>query len=520
MSGEPAGGAGSGYRGADRRGSGSGHTPTSGTVVARDGLLLVAAAATLSTAAAAAWHVSVAGPVLSPVLAGAGSGLALLIGEHGYVRWRLVGDMVAARVAAALFVYGVVVIPLACTSGDGAVGTIVAWLGTMAALVLLLPVIWDPDVDSTARLAGTVGAVAGATGAFVLAAFAAPGIAIGLTELRLGPAPAVFVTGGGALIAMAAALTAAGVARNRRLLTITGAALGILVVVPAIADASADSQHARTVAAAVQVAALGCVLMVSARDRRLALAEAGRYNAGLRARWLDAVAAADAATRSHADAAHAIRSALVSIQGATQVLAVHRGALDPSDEAELTTAVTSEITRLQALVAPGQRKPERPGQVLLVEVLGPLVAAHQATGQRITLDVPARLAVRGHVHLLVEAVGNLLVNAAVHAPGAAVRISTAPSPHADCVRVLVADDGPGFTADGARHALERGWRGPDASDRPGSGLGLHLAAGVVTRDGGSLTVLPAGRNRGGARIALDLLVAEPAEELGEVVGGR
>jgi signal transduction histidine kinase len=52
----------------------------------------------------------------------------------------------------------------------------------------------------------------------------------------------------------------------------------------------------------------------------------------------------------------------------------------------------------------------------------------------------------------------------------------------------VRDEGPG--PDSALHArlFERFWRAPDATGRPGSGLGLSIVAAIVERHGGTITV--------------------------------
>jgi signal transduction histidine kinase len=54
--------------------------------------------------------------------------------------------------------------------------------------------------------------------------------------------------------------------------------------------------------------------------------------------------------------------------------------------------------------------------------------------------------------------------------------------------LTVQDEGPGpDPADGER-LFERFWRGPGASARPGSGLGLSIVAAIAQRHGGTVRV--------------------------------
>jgi signal transduction histidine kinase len=84
-------------------------------------------------------------------------------------------------------------------------------------------------------------------------------------------------------------------------------------------------------------------------------------------------------------------------------------------------------------------------------------------------------------------VQNLVENGLLHGPpGGEVTIElTARDGRA---LLTVRDEGPGpDTAHGDR-LFERFWRAPDASGRPGSGLGLSIAQAIVERHHGSLVV--------------------------------
>ncbi len=89
-------------------------------------------------------------------------------------------------------------------------------------------------------------------------------------------------------------------------------------------------------------------------------------------------------------------------------------------------------------------------------------------------------------------VGNLLDNAAHHAPQASVTVSV--SIEDGSLRVSVADDGPGVSEDDLPHLFDRFFK-TDPSRQGGSGLGLAIARQHARRMGGDVTVT-AGKQTG------------------------
>lgn len=82
------------------------------------------------------------------------------------------------------------------------------------------------------------------------------------------------------------------------------------------------------------------------------------------------------------------------------------------------------------------------------------------------------------------------------------------------LRISVADQGPGFSAAALARLFEFKGR-PDSAQKPGHGLGMHIARNMTGRIGGTVSVenLP----DGGARVTLDLppetwTIAEPASD--------
>lgn len=202
-----------------------------------------------------------------------------------------------------------------------------------------------------------------------------------------------------------------------------------------------------------------------------------------------------------AEQEHELASALLAVEAAGRVLATHLARRAEPEDAELAVAVQSEASRLRHLVSGASDQPGDTFSVL--HALRPVVAAHRAAGQRIALGVSPAVLVLGRPHALVAVVGHLLTNAARHAPGALVTLGADPTCQPGTVRLLVADDGPGFPAAAFSHAAERGWRGA-ATRAPGSGLGLFVSARLMEREGGSLTLLPPAPGTTGATVALDL----------------
>jgi len=109
--------------------------------------------------------------------------------------------------------------------------------------------------------------------------------------------------------------------------------------------------------------------------------------------------------------------------------------------------------------------------------------------------------VRGDAGELARAVENLVENALVHGP-AEGRVTVSVSGSGQRVRLTVADEGPGPDPGDRDRLFERFWRGPGASSRPGSGLGLSIVAAIAQRHGGTVRVE-------GSAFSLDLPALAP-----------
>lgn len=108
---------------------------------------------------------------------------------------------------------------------------------------------------------------------------------------------------------------------------------------------------------------------------------------------------------------------------------------------------------------------------------------------------------------LAQVFGNLLTNAVKHASSGGV-VETGVRAEAGTALMWVGDRGPGFREEDRLRMFEPFWRGAEASaGRPGSGLGLALAAKLVAVHGGRIAA--ANRSQGGARFSVFLPLARP-----------
>ncbi len=197
---------------------------------------------------------------------------------------------------------------------------------------------------------------------------------------------------------------------------------------------------------------------------------------------------------------HDLRNAVAGVRLADATLRRHAGRLDEVTRARLADAVSSELSRLQALIEPHPAVGRAPQ--LLGEAFGPVVATARAAGMDVRVDLGG-LCACGDRGALGQVLQNLLANARRYAPGSPVRIVG--RRRSDRVEVRVVDHGPGVPADERDAIFGRGFRGSTAARQPGSGLGLYGARRLATEMGGALYVEEAAG--GGACFVLDLPAA-------------
>ncbi len=207
--------------------------------------------------------------------------------------------------------------------------------------------------------------------------------------------------------------------------------------------------------------------------------------------------------------AHELKTPIAVFRSAVDQLS----AADPVKRAGLITEIRQGLYRLDSLVAnllnqtrleSGMLKP----QLDWCDARELVVAARRAAGARLEghplaielpSDFPLLLA---DAALMEQAIANLLLNAAVHAP-ALGRIWVTGETVADppLVRLSVTDEGAGLSEKECKSIFDKFSRGPSARTG-GLGLGLSIVRGFMKAQGGDVTAEP--RPEGGARFTLSL----------------
>jgi len=207
---------------------------------------------------------------------------------------------------------------------------------------------------------------------------------------------------------------------------------------------------------------------------------------GVLNRMLASLEAARAGERRFlADASHELRTPVTTLLGNVEYAARHGAS------AEVLEELVRDARRLARLVD-DLLVLERAGSVdapvgEVVDVAGvvrSVVAGHDGRVVAARVD-PAF--VSGDAGELARALENLVENALVHGPpDALVTVSVVCA--AGRVVLTVRDQGPGPDPADVERLFERFWRGPGASARPGSGLGLSIVAAIAERHGGAVRV--------------------------------
>ena len=431
----------------------------------------------------------------------------------GYVlRWKLTGEAPVALVGVALLVYGSVngfFVPLA----PGLVGT-GASVGGSAALVramtsavvvyLLVRSLSTPVVDSRLR-PGRLYAVAALA---LVAVFSLLGLATSaqstpplpeqasvplnlLLALGWGTAALLFVRRAadrlqGDVLWLGLALGCLGLANLLRALPVGHGPAGMLA------------------ATAVSALAASVALYGAARHVTELLGSFDAERLRLRVDLLSHAEQLQHERDRRDERLHDVRSTLAAVRLAAGTLQRYDGKLASTQRASLTSAVTSELVRLERLIDPADGDRARPFDV--EEALEGVVATERALGSDIVVSLKGVRAL-GRPEDTAAIVQNLLVNARRYAPGSPIRI-TSYARRAQ-VEVRVEDRGPGLTAHEREEVFARGHRGSAGEQVAGSGLGLYVSRRLATEQGGDLLVTD---RRGGGACFVLRLPAAPAQQ--------
>jgi two-component system, OmpR family, sensor histidine kinase MtrB len=215
------------------------------------------------------------------------------------------------------------------------------------------------------------------------------------------------------------------------------------------------------------------------------------------------------------DVSHELRTPVATIRAATDVLGRRRGELSErgqyaldllSSEVDEFDQLVVDLLEISRLESSGEL-PVAADDVVLPDVLRRVSRQHGYP------DVPINIAwdrlaspIRTDKRHLERVIGNFIRNAHVHAGGPIEVWAARGAP--GLVEIGVDDAGPGVPEDLRARIFERFARGDDARQRPGSGLGMSIAAEHARMLGGSIRVDD--RPDGGARFVLQLPIVHGA----------
>lgn len=320
-------------------------------------------------------------------------------------------------------------------------------------------------------------------------------LGVGLVAVAVGSVPdgdswvVVVVVGvavGAATAAVSAGLVVTGVRHDRPLLRWIGLAVG-LISAAHLFSVGYDAGALPVLVAVLELSGMLTLTGVALHALLVAIGSVWRQQE----EWQSELAAAAAAAAAGRDRDHEMRNLLLGLSGAARVLTLGAPAHSPGDAQLLQAAASAEIERLRQLLD-GGAECAQPAYVQVGPLLRELAAVHRAGGLDVHLvEVDDGLHARITADALAQIVTNLLVNCARHAPGARVRMRAGRTENRIVLRV--ADDGPGLPAGYGDELLARGATGPSST---GDGLGLAIAAALVSRCDGVLRFEPTWPERG------------------------
>jgi len=227
----------------------------------------------------------------------------------------------------------------------------------------------------------------------------------------------------------------------------------------------------------------------------------GRIEAAYQARAegeTRAVRSEDRMRQFVADASHELRTPLTSVRGLAEFGLQQGDAASPGELLRLMALIQHEASRMGRLVEDllvlAKFDTDRPLDRRHVDLASIAAQAVQAArivnpGRPITLRAGDPVIVHADTERLRQIIDNLIGNATQHTPPQSpVTVSVISTPGTG--EIIVADNGPGMTAEQAAHIFERFYRtdGARSRARGGTGLGLSIAASLAAAHGGDITV--------------------------------
>jgi two-component system, OmpR family, sensor kinase len=199
-----------------------------------------------------------------------------------------------------------------------------------------------------------------------------------------------------------------------------------------------------------------------------------------------------------ADASHELRTPLTSVRGLAEFGLQQGRAAGPDELLRVMTLIHDEASRMGRLVEDllvlarfdqGPLLDRR--HVDLASIAAQAVEAARIVnpGRAVTLLAGDPVIVRADEERLRQVIDNLIGNAIQHTPPRSP-VTVSVTSTTSIGEIIVADHGPGMTAEQAARVFERFYRtdAARARARGGTGLGLSIAASLAAAHGGDITV--------------------------------
>ena len=251
----------------------------------------------------------------------------------------------------------------------------------------------------------------------------------------------------------------------------------------------------------------------------------GRIESAYRAREDGEARARDSEDRMRrfvADASHELRTPLTSVRGLAEFYLQQGETASRAEVTRLMCGIQAEAARMGRLVDDllllarfDEDRALETHPVDLASVAAEAVRGARAVqpGRPLTLlAAPEPVIVSADAARLRQIIDNLISNAMQHTPaGTPVTVTVAVGPGHG--QLIVADTGPGMSAEQASRAFERFYRTDRARSRAsgGTGLGLSIVAALIAAHGGTVTVDTAPGRGAAFAVQLPLMAAEAIE---------
>lgn len=269
-------------------------------------------------------------------------------------------------------------------------------------------------------------------------------------------------------------------------LTLTGLAIATVAVLTAVALTRRGMSPLGRLATAA-----GEIERTADPSRRLPERDVGDeigQLTGVLNRMLASLEAARASERRFlADASHELRTPVTALLGNVEYVARHGAGEDVIADLRRDAARLARLVDDLLALERASSTALEPAPVDLESLVDEVVASQDRSGGRVRRGEVQPVWVRGEREALGRVLQNLVENGLVHGPpGGEVTIElTARDGRA---LLTVRDEGLGPDTAHGNRLFERFWRAPDASGRPGSGLGLSIAQAIIDRHDGRLAV--------------------------------